>query len=83
MKPPICAVCDNRFDLLEDQSGLVYFKKRQSDKDWEKKMQETGMVGHPPYARWFCRHHYAKAKELENLTVDKAMALIIEYYKTS
>ena len=43
-------------------------------------MEEKGMVGHPPYARWFCTCHYKKAKQLEHLTVDEAMPEIITYY---
>jgi len=80
MKPPICTICDKRFDLSEDECGLIYFDKRQSDIEWQKKMNEKGMVGHPPYARWFCTRHYKKAKQLEHLTVDEAMPEIITYY---
>jgi len=81
MKPPICAICDMDFDLTAENCGLIYFKKRQSDHEWSKKMAEKGMVGHPPYVRWFCPNHYKKARELENLTVDQAMPEIIAYYK--
>ncbi|MEX2705471.1 MAG: hypothetical protein ACTSUQ_08630 [Candidatus Freyarchaeota archaeon] len=72
MRPPICAICDKRF-LDSEEGGLVYFKKRPSDYEWIKKMEEKGMVGHPPYAEWFCGEHYPKAKELEHLTIDEAM----------
>ena len=71
MRPPICAICDKDFDDLE-RGGLVCFKKRPSDIEWDVKM-ETGMVGHPPYAEWFCEEHYSRAKELENLPIDEAM----------
>ena len=36
-------------------------------------MEEKGMVGHPPYAEWFCKEHYEKAKELKDLAIDEAM----------
>lgn len=75
MKPPICCICHKRLDNL-DKGGLIYFKKRPSDKKWEKKMKDNGMVGHPPYAEWFCEDHYTKAKELKDLTIDKAMKLL-------
>ena len=52
---------------------MICFKKRDSDKEWDARMDEKGMVGHPPYARWFCGAHYDSAKRLEHLTVDKAM----------
>ncbi|MCK5588462.1 MAG: hypothetical protein KAI34_07055 [Candidatus Lokiarchaeota archaeon] len=75
MRPPICAICDKEFIDLE-KGGLVNFKKRPSDIEWNKKMENEGMVGHPPYAEWFCEEHYTEAKELEHLTVDEAMKVL-------
>ena len=76
MKPPICCICGKDFRDL-DEGGLIYFKKRSSDIDWDKKMEEEpGMVGHPPYADWFCGEHYSKAKELEQLTIDEAVEML-------
>ena len=72
MKPPVCCICDKRLDY-PDEGGLIYFKKRPSDKKWDKNMEEKGMVGHPPYAEWFCGDHYKKAVVLKDLTIDKAM----------
>ncbi len=80
MRPPICDICDNDFDFTKGDCGLIYFCKRQSDIEWDKKMEEPGMVGHPPYARWFCPEHYKKARELGNLTVDKAMTKLREIF---
>jgi len=73
MKPPICCICDKRLD--PDEGGLIYFKKRPLYKTILHK-EENGMVGHPPYAEWFCRDHYSKAKELEDLPIDKAMKVL-------
>jgi hypothetical protein len=75
MKPPICCICHKRLDN-SDEGGLIYFKKRPSDKKWDKKMEEEGMVGHPPYAEWFCGDHYAKAKELKDFTIGKALKIL-------
>ncbi len=75
MKPPICCICEKSLEY-PDEGGLIYFKKRPSDKKWDKVMEENGMVGHPPYAEWFCRDHYVKAKELKDLTIDRAMKLL-------
>lgn len=75
MKPPIYCICHKRLDYPDD-GGLIYFKKRQSDKEWQKTMEKKGMVGHPPYAEWFCEIHYEKAKELKNLTIDEAMGIL-------
>jgi hypothetical protein len=77
MRPPVCGICNKDFrDNDEDEGGLIYFKKRQSDLEWEKNMEEEHGVGHPPYAEWFCRKHYQKAKELENSTIDEAMKIL-------
>ncbi|MHC1591964.1 MAG: hypothetical protein ACXQS8_07750 [Candidatus Helarchaeales archaeon] len=71
MRPPICSICNKKFDPAK--GGLVYFKKRPSDLEWDRMMEEKGMVGHPPYAEWFCEEHVEKARSLEHLTIDEAM----------
>lgn len=76
MRPPICRVCYKELEEKED-GGLVYFKKRQSDLDWEKRMEEIGGVGHPPYAEWFCGKHYKKANELKHLPIDEALERLL------
>jgi len=72
MRPPICYICDKTLDSPDD-GGLIYFKKRASDIEWEEKMEKEGMVGHPPFAEWFCEKHYEKAFELKELPIDRAM----------
>ena len=72
MKPPVCCICDKKLDF-PDEGGLIYFKKRSSDKIWDKKMEENDMVGHPPYAEWFCKDHFEKANKLKDLSIDKAL----------
>ncbi|MHA1473213.1 MAG: hypothetical protein ACTSQW_08965 [Promethearchaeota archaeon] len=72
MKPPVCCICDKKLDF-PDEGGLIYFKKRYSDKIWDKKMEENDMVGHPPYAEWFCKDHFEKANKLKDLPIDKAL----------
>ena len=72
MKPPICCICRKKLEY-PDEGGLVYFKKRSSDKKWDRLMEENGMVGHPTYAEWFCGEHYKKAVELKESTIDKAL----------
>ncbi len=71
MKPPICHICDKYLD--ENEGGLIYFFMRPSDIEWRKRMKEKQMVGHPPYAAWFCGEHYPRAKELSHLPIDEAM----------
>lgn len=75
MKPPICRICDKRLADKND-GGLIYFKKRPSDIKWERKMEEIGGVGHPPYAEWFCKKHYEKAIKLKNLPIDEALKIL-------
>ena len=74
MKPPICAVCGKR--LGADEGMLIYFKKRPSDIDWEKRMNKIGGVGHPPYAEWFCKEHFKDALELKDKNIDEAMKIL-------
>jgi len=74
MKPPICHIC--REPLDENSGGLVYFKKTESDLEWERRMSEPGMVGHPPYATWFCGKHYSMADEYRELTLPEAVERI-------
>ena len=42
------------------------------------KMEETGMVGHPPYCAWFCGAHYDKARDLSDKTIDVAFKILKE-----
>ena len=75
MRPPICSACDKKLESMDD-GGLIYFKKRPSDKEWDRHMEEINGVGHPPYAEWFCKDHYKKAWDLKHLTIDKAMNIL-------
>ncbi|MFX0004689.1 MAG: hypothetical protein ACFE9C_06300 [Candidatus Hodarchaeota archaeon] len=75
MKPPICRICDKELAEMDD-GGLIYFKKRPSDIEWEERMEKIGGVGHPPYAEWFCKKHYDKANELKHLTIDKVLRIL-------
>lgn len=67
----MCCICNKNLD--SDEGGLVYFKKRPRDFEWDERAKEPGFVGHPPYAEWFCGEHYKKAKDLSDLTVDEAL----------
>jgi hypothetical protein len=75
LRPPICVICDKKLVDMDD-GGLIYFKKRPSDIEWEEYMEKKGYVGHPPYAEWFCKSHYNRAYELKDLTIDKAMKIL-------
>ncbi len=75
MRPPICRICDKKLADLNG-GGLICFKKSLSDIEWEKKMEEIGGVGHPPYAEWFCKKHYNKAYELKHLLIVEAIKIL-------
>lgn len=75
MRPPICRICDKKLADMDD-GGLVYFKKRQSDIEWEKRMEEIAGVGHPPFAEWFCKKHYDKENGLKHVTIGKALKIL-------
>lgn len=77
MRPPICGICDKEF-TGKDDGGLIYFKKRPSDLEWEEKMEKIAGVGHPPYAEWFCKDHYDRAYQLKHLSIDKAFKLLLQ-----
>ena len=66
MKPPICEICDREISDKEN-AGLVYFQKTNADKEWDKKCEEEGFVGHPPYVEWFCEDHFFIAKKYSSL----------------
>ncbi|MHA1671435.1 MAG: hypothetical protein ACTSV5_12780 [Promethearchaeota archaeon] len=77
MKTPICCICHNRLKDT-DKAGLIYFKETETDKKWKQKMEEKGMVGHPPYAEWFCEDHYQEAIKLKENTITEALKILKE-----
>jgi len=66
MKPPICEICDKRISDMEN-AGLVYFQKTKADEEWDRRVEEEGIIGHPPYADFFCKEHYILAKKYSKL----------------
>ncbi len=72
VKPPICAICGERFG--PEEGGLVAFAMRPSDLEWRERMEATGAKGHPPWMVWFCGAHVEAARLLRDLTADAAFA---------
>ena len=66
MRPPICAICRERFD--PEEGGLVSFALGGSDDAWQKRMEARGAKGHPPWREWFCGLHVAAARERTHLS---------------
>ncbi len=80
MMPPCCDICGEDFDPGKN-ADIIYFKLTEEDEEWSRKMNESSMVGHPPYAKWFCEEHYPEAKKLENKTTAEAMKILREKFK--
>jgi hypothetical protein len=64
MRPPICALCSDRFDPQE--GGVVRFA------DYE--LLPEGIAGHPNGLEWFCGRHFDDAKRVAYLTSKEAIA---------
>lgn len=79
MRPPVCRICGK--DLSEDEGGLVFFKKRPSDIEWDDTMERNNMTGHPPYADWFCGMHVNPARRLTDKHIDEAVRVIRDVEK--
>ncbi len=73
MKPPVCAICHNRFS---EKGGLIYFKETDTDKNYNKRFKQNGFVGHPSNAFWFCEKHYKTALQFRELTKEEAFTKI-------
>jgi len=72
MKPPVCCVCQRSFDPPR-RGDLVRFARTEADKQWDEDAKSKGFTGHPPYAEWFCDRHLAAARNLQYLTLEKAL----------
>ena len=75
--PPKCTRCGKEaIDYPNLEFDLIYFKPTEQDKIWEKRVEDEGLVGHPPNAYWFCAKHIEKAKKYESLHAQEAMQSI-------
>ena len=75
MRPPICFVCDVRFDpTAEGGGGLVSFARDPADAAWYRRVARTGAKGHPPHQAWFCADHLPAARALGDLTRGAALS---------
>lgn len=61
MRPPICEVCNERFDPKE--GALVTCVADESSFAFAERAKQPGFVGHPPNKGWFCADHEARARE--------------------
>lgn len=66
MRPPICAVCANRFNPAK--GGTVTFANYHP--------LPEGMVGHPAGLEWFCGTHIEAARHLKHLSSGEAIKQI-------
>jgi len=66
VRPPICAVCHDRFSPRE--GGTVQFANFES--------LPEGIVGHPKGLEWFCPVHIGAARGLSDLSSGDAVRQI-------
>jgi hypothetical protein len=80
MRPTVCAICDVRF---ESGGGSVRFVSRPSDREWRRRAEAPGFVGHPPDTEWFCETHIAAARDrAPEVTIDVALRQLRDLYRT-
>ena len=72
MRPPICDICNRDFDS-DLEGGLFYFKETTEGKEFDRRVEEEGITGHPPDAGWFCGKHITQAQKLVHLSIGKAL----------
>ena len=72
MRPPICAICHDRFS--PDEGGLVSYERDPADAGWYERAKTPGFVGHPPHQEWFCGRHIEAARALSGMTRRGALA---------
>ena len=58
------------------KGGLIYFKETRADIEWKRRVKEEGLLGHPPYAEWFCEDHYQEALKLKDRTKAEAIRIL-------
>ncbi|MGE0728281.1 MAG: hypothetical protein AB7O92_18580 [Acidimicrobiia bacterium] len=76
MRPPICEVCDERFD--PGAGGLLTFASTPQSEAWHARAAaEPGFVGHPPDQGWFCPAHLDAARALQPLPLADAVRRLI------
>lgn len=80
MRPPICAICKERFSPPRE-GGKIYFKLTEDQKAHNEKLKAPGVVGHPGGLEWFCNTHYGKAKEFRHLHSQEALKVISTYFE--
>jgi len=79
MMPPICSICQDRFDPM--LGGLIYFIEDEEDKICNERLRQPGYSGHPSNAYWFCEIHIAEAKKYQHMQKKEAMKIIREFFK--
>ncbi len=83
MMPPICAICDTRFEL-ELGGGLVHYFLTEEQENFNKRFQQPGFTGHPAGLHWFCKEHLEGAQSVAHFHDSEALALLrIRYDRTA
>lgn len=78
MMPPICEICDKRFDPFAEEGNLLTFRLTPEQVESNKRFEQKGFTGHPAGTYWFCKHHMEIARRFAHLTSAEALKLIRE-----
>lgn len=75
MRPPICDVCDERFEPSD--GTLLRCRSTADDLGWRQRAEVDGMAGHPPDTGWFCAEHVDAARAMhERYTLAEVVAAV-------
>lgn len=78
MRPPICAICDLDFRDDESKGEGVTFKLSDKDIEYNNRMEEKELEGHPAGFEWFCNKHLKIAQKYVHLTWEEAYPEIVK-----
>ncbi len=76
MRPPICKICGKGFGA-SGEGDQVFFKLSEEDKEFNKRFEQPGFVGHPAGQEWFCGDHLELAKSFAHLSLQEALPKIM------
>ena len=54
------------------------FKETEEGREFDRRVEEEGITGHPPDSGWFCGKHYPKAEKLVHLALGEALRILRE-----
>ena len=74
VRPPVCEICDTRFDPFQNGGGLVSFRADPTQTDASNVHADP--PSHPEHQEWFCEAHLVAARRLTHLTRGDALRVL-------